>query len=54
MIALSASAFGYLISSMFEKPEDAVGMTPTILLPIVLFGGLFTNVGSVGKWISWI
>lgn len=33
MVSFLASSYGYLISSVFEKEEDAVGMTPLFILP---------------------
>jgi len=41
------------MSSIFNKPEDAVALTPVILMPLILFGGLFANSGGYPAWISW-
>mmetsp|Transcript_21771 Transcript_21771/g.33626 ORF Transcript_21771/g.33626 Transcript_21771/m.33626 type:complete len:99 (+) Transcript_21771:277-573(+) len=29
-------------------------MAPLMIMPMILFGGLFANNSSVGEWISWI
>jgi ATP-binding cassette subfamily G (WHITE) protein 1 len=54
LITLAASALGYFCSSIFTSPENAVGISPIILMPIMLFGGLFANSGSYPSWIGWI
>ena len=54
MLAFCAASVGYFISSLFEKEEDAVGMTPVVVLPLVLFGGFFSNSGNYPKWIGWL
>lgn len=51
---IAAMAIGYFLSSIFAKPETAVMITPTIMMPIILFGGLFTNVETYPVWITWV
>eukprot|EP00347_Sterkiella_histriomuscorum_P001693 403371041 len=53
LVSFLSASYGYLISSIFEKEEDAVGMTPLFILPQVLFGGFFANSGNYPVWISW-
>jgi hypothetical protein len=45
LINLAASSIGYGISSLFENPATAQAMAPIIVLPVILFGGLFMNNG---------
>ena len=54
LIVLASASFGYLISSIFNNMESAVAVGPIIMMPIILFGGVFTNVSSYAKWISWV
>jgi len=54
MVSFLSATYGFLISSLFEKEEDAVGMTPLFILPQVLFGGFFSNAGNFPVWISWL
>jgi ATP-binding cassette subfamily G (WHITE) protein 1 len=54
LVTLSASAVGYFVSSIFTKAEDALTLSPAIVMPMVLFGGLFTNVNTYPEWISWL
>jgi ABC-type transport system involved in multi-copper enzyme maturation permease subunit len=53
-LALSSAGYGYLISSIFSNPEIAVSIAPIVMLPLILFGGMFSNLGTVGSWISWV
>ena len=54
LLTQSAASFGYFMSSIFNKEETAVGVAPTIVMPIILFGGQFANAGNIQKWISWL
>lgn len=54
LVSFMAATYGFLISALFEKEEDAVGMTPLFILPQVLFGGFFANSGTFPVWISWL
>ncbi len=46
-------AIGYMLSAVFSKEETAVNLSPTIVMPIILFGGFFANGGGYPSWISW-
>jgi ABC-type multidrug transport system permease subunit len=53
LVVFCASGIGYFISSIFSRPETAVMITPLIVLPLMLFGGLFSNVKTIQAWIRW-
>jgi len=53
-LVISATSFGYFLSSIFTKAEIAVQITPVIMMPLILFGGFFTNVESTPDWLEWI
>lgn len=54
LVVFSSASFGYLLSSIFSDMETAVELAPLVLIPIMLFGGLFTNSDTYPKWISWL
>ena len=53
-IVLSATAFGYFLSSIFENAEIATQVSPIIMMPLILFGGLFANTDTMPSWLLWI
>ena len=53
MLVICASSFGYFLSSIFDKEEMAVALAPVIIMPLMLFGGFFSNAGSYPDWIGW-
>ena len=53
-IVLSATSFGYFLSSIFEKAEIATQVSPVVMMPLILFGGLMANTSTIPEWISWI
>ena len=53
-VNLAATSFGYFLSSIFGKSEIAIAVSPIVMMPLILFGGLFSNVDSTMDWISWV
>lgn len=54
LVVFSSASYGYMLSSLFSDMETAVELAPLVLIPIMLFGGLFTNSDSYPSWISWL
>ena len=50
----TAASLGYFISSIFQHEETAVELAPIIVMPLILFGGQFSNAGTIQSWISWL
>lgn len=53
MLVICASSFGYFLSSIFDNEEMAVALAPVVIMPLMLFGGFFSNSGSYPDWIGW-
>jgi ABC-type multidrug transport system ATPase subunit len=51
---LCGNGFGVLIGTMFSRIEIGLAVSPTILVPILLFSGLFQNTNTVPSYFSWI
>eukprot|EP00092_Neocalanus_flemingeri_P039888 GFUD01043444.1.p1 GENE.GFUD01043444.1~~GFUD01043444.1.p1 ORF type:complete len:655 (-),score=143.96 GFUD01043444.1:27-1697(-) len=47
-------SFGYLISCMASSVEMALAVGPTILIPLMLFGGLFLNNNTIPIYLEWM
>jgi len=45
---------GYLLSSITLNVEIALAIGPVVVIPFMLFGGLFVNAGSVPIWLDWL
>ena len=54
LVAFCGASFGYLLSSIFSSAETAVQLSTVIMMPIILFGGFYSNSGNYMSWISWI
>lgn len=54
LVVFTSASYGYFLSSIFNNMEAAVTLAPLVMLPIMLFGGLFTNVDTYPKWITWL
>ncbi len=53
LIVNCAASFGYFMSSIFNKEEMATALAPVIMMPIILFGGQFSNSATIMAWIRW-
>ena len=54
LIAFFGASIGYLLSSIFSHEETAIHISPVIMMPMILFGGFFSNSGNYMNWISWL
>ena len=53
LTALSASAMGLFVSSMFTNPDRAMTVAPLLLMPQMLFSGLLFKLSDATEYISW-
>jgi len=54
LCALGAASFGYFLSSMFDSEATATSIAPLFIMPMLLFGGLFTNNVESPVYLRWI
>ena len=56
MILLSnvSSAMGATISAMAPNPTAAISIFPAIIVPLMLFAGLFSNLETIPAYIRWV
>ncbi|XP_074596318.1 uncharacterized protein LOC141851472 [Brevipalpus obovatus] len=54
LIANVSSGFGYLVSCLSKDVTMGLSIAPPLLIPLMLFGGLFINNASVPNYLKWI
>ncbi len=54
LIVQAAISMGYFMSSVFAHEETAVQVSSAVIMPVILFGGFYSNSGSYMVWISWL
>jgi len=47
LVSFTAASLGYLVSAKAQTPPQAVAMAIPVILPLMIFGGLFVNSESV-------
>ena len=52
--AVCGTAIGTFISAIFDDVAIALAVLPLVLLPVLLFSGLFVNFGNFPAWLSWL
>jgi len=54
LTANCGNAIGLWAASTFSELESALVALPLLLLPFIIFGGLFANTSSLPIWIRWL
>ena len=53
LVCFVASAIGYFISAIFEDETTAMGLAPSMVMPMVLFGGMLANNENLPDFLKW-
>jgi ABC-type transport system involved in multi-copper enzyme maturation permease subunit len=54
LLVICASSMGFFFGCLFKDVNTASAVTPVVIMPIILFGGLISNLDSMYVWLSWI
>jgi ATP-binding cassette subfamily G (WHITE) protein 1 len=54
LTALCGTGLGVLSGAAFPNMGIGLAVLPMILLPLMLFSGLYVNAGSIPAWLAWI
>ena len=54
LINLCGNSLGLLLGSIIQDAQAVSAAVPIVLLPFVLFSGLFKNTGNLPDWLGWI
>lgn len=54
LASIGGISLGMLIASIFDQLEVILAVTPIILLPLLLYSGIFVSSGSTPSYLSWI
>lgn len=54
LLTVCGSALGVFFASLFADLTVSLAVTPMVLLPLMLFSGLFVNNGSIPVYFDWI
>ncbi|KAI9593459.1 P-loop containing nucleoside triphosphate hydrolase protein [Syncephalis fuscata] len=53
LLSGAGMSMGLAAASFFNELSVALAVVPTIILPMMIFGGLFANVSTIPVWIRW-
>ena len=48
------NSLGFLLGTLFKEPRLASALTPLLLMPLMMFSGMYTRLDSLASWIGWI
>ncbi|KAG1696984.1 Protein white [Nymphon striatum] len=54
LAANTSLSAGYILSCAFSSIQTSMALTPPLILPLVLFGGIFLNAGSIPLYFFWL
>jgi ATP-binding cassette subfamily G (WHITE) protein 2 len=56
MIAMhfTGNSLGIMIGCLFKDAQRTSAMAPAILLPLMMFSGLYSRLNTISIWVRWI
>lgn len=51
---LVGNSIGFFTGALFQDPKRASGMAPLLLLPLMMFSGLYNKLNDIPGWIAWM
>ena len=54
IMSLLGHCVGILASTAFKDSKVAISMTPMLITPLALFGGLYSNRKLYRNWVGWL
>lgn len=53
-MALVGNSIGFFTGALFQDVKKATSLAPVLLLPLMMFSGLYNRLSSIPVWISWM
>ena len=53
-LALVGNSIGFLTGALFKDERRASSLAPALLLPLMMFSGLYNKLNSIPSFISWM
>ena len=53
-MALVGNSIGFLTGSLFKDAKNASSLAPALVLPLMMFSGLYNKLDSIPVYISWL
>ena len=54
MVSLVGNSIGFFSGSLFQDVKKATSMAPVLILPLMMFSGMYNKLNSIPAWISWL
>jgi ABC-type multidrug transport system permease subunit len=54
IVALVGNSIGFFTGSLFQDVKKATSMAPVLLLPLMMFSGMYNKLNSIPSWIAWL
>jgi ABC-type multidrug transport system permease subunit len=54
MMALVGNSIGFFTGALFQDVKKATSLAPVLLLPLMMFSGIYNRLSSIPVWISWL
>jgi ABC-type multidrug transport system permease subunit len=53
-VSLVGNSIGFFTGSLFQDVKKATSMAPVLLLPLMMFSGMYNKLASIPVWIAWV
>jgi len=54
LCSVSGNAIGIMAGSIFNDPRVASGIAPMMMMPLMIFAGLYVNEKTMPDWLGWL
>jgi ABC-type multidrug transport system permease subunit len=54
MVSLVGNSIGFFTGALFQDVKKATSLAPVLLLPLMMFSGMYNKLNSIPVWISWL
>ena len=54
IVSLVGNSIGFFTGAFFQDVKKATSLTPVLLLPLMMFSGMYNKLSSIPVWISWL
>lgn len=54
LMSFTGTSAGIFIGSMTTNPKSVGNALQAVLVPLLIFGGYYKNLGNIASWVIWI
>lgn len=53
-MTLTGNGLGLMLGCLFEDAKKTSAMAPAVIMPLMVFSGLYSKLSTIPSWIAWV